>query len=175
MFCWQNNSEQDTGVMRSRTVEDKYVKNVLLDTGCLRTLVNRNLVAEGFNHSLKGELLLCVVHMGTQCCIPWQRCPWQLKESQKRWRLLCQINCLWEYYWVWIRPNCLSYINPTGLWSRWTTKSHGNVKSCSMKTEGTEGWGETIRGGMWSGIDDATEDWPIIGSSQEGSLCRSYN
>ena len=32
--------------MRSGTVEGKYVKNILLDTGCSRTLVHRKLVPE---------------------------------------------------------------------------------------------------------------------------------
>ena len=46
MFCGQNNTQQEAGSMRSGTVEGKYVKSILLDTGCSRTLVHRNLVPE---------------------------------------------------------------------------------------------------------------------------------
>lgn len=46
MFCEQNKTQQKAGVMTSGTVEGKYVKNILLDTGCSRTLVHQKLVTE---------------------------------------------------------------------------------------------------------------------------------
>ena len=66
--------------MRSGTVEGKYVKNILLDTGCSRTLVHQKLVPEEV--FLEGKLLRCVVHLETQCCITWQRCTWKSRENQ---------------------------------------------------------------------------------------------
>ena len=79
MFCEQNNTQQEAGVMRSGTVEGKYVKNILLDTGCSRTLVHQKLVPE--EAFLKEELLKCIVHMETQCCTTWQRCTCKSRES----------------------------------------------------------------------------------------------
>ena len=46
MFCGQNNTQEESGIMTSRTVEGKYVKNILLDTGSSRTLVHQILVPE---------------------------------------------------------------------------------------------------------------------------------
>ena len=50
--------------MRSGTVEGKYVKNILLDTGCSRTLVHRKLVPEEV--LLKGKAtMVCCAHGDT--------------------------------------------------------------------------------------------------------------
>ena len=47
--------------MRSGTVEGKYVKNILLDIGCSRTLVHRKLVPEEV--LLKGKAtMVCCAH-----------------------------------------------------------------------------------------------------------------
>ena len=44
MFCGLNNTQQKAGVMRSGTVEGKYLNNILIDTGYLKTLAHWKLV-----------------------------------------------------------------------------------------------------------------------------------
>ena len=44
--CEMESNQQESGIMRSGTVEGKYVKNILLDTGCSMTLVHQKLVSE---------------------------------------------------------------------------------------------------------------------------------
>ena len=78
--CQMESNQQESGIMRSGTVEGKYVKNILLDTGCSRTLVHQKLVPEEV--FLEGKLLRCVVHLETQCCITRQRCTWKSRENQ---------------------------------------------------------------------------------------------
>ena len=59
MFCWQNNIQQESGIMRSGTVEGKYVKTILLDTGCSRTLVHQKLVPEEALLEGKATMVCC--------------------------------------------------------------------------------------------------------------------
>ena len=78
--CQMESNQQESGIMRSGTVEGKYVKNILLDTGCSMTLVHQKLVSEEV--FLEGKLLRCVVHLVTQCCITQRRCTWKSRENQ---------------------------------------------------------------------------------------------
>ena len=67
MFCGQNNTHQESGIMRSGTVEGTYVKNILLDTGCSRTLIHRKLVPEEV--LLEGKAtMVCCAHGATVLC-----------------------------------------------------------------------------------------------------------
>ena len=45
--------------MRSGTVEGTYVKNILLDTGCSRTLIHRKLVPEEVLLERKATMVCC--------------------------------------------------------------------------------------------------------------------
>ena len=45
-ICQMESNQQESGIIRSGTEEGKYVKNILLDTGCSMTLVHQKLVSE---------------------------------------------------------------------------------------------------------------------------------
>ena len=56
---------------------------------------------------------------------------------------------------------CPNYraINSKELWSRGTKEGNGNNdNSRSTETEGTKGWGETIKGEIWSDIIPINEE-----------------
>ena len=66
--------------MRSGTVEGKYVKNILLDTGCSRTLVHQKLVPE--EAFLEGRAtMVCCAH-GDTVLYPLARVHMEVKGKQ---------------------------------------------------------------------------------------------
>ena len=57
-------------VRRTGLVKGQKMQEILLDTGCSRTMIRKDLVAE--EKYLEGEAGT-VVYMGIQYCIHWQR------------------------------------------------------------------------------------------------------
>ena len=165
MFCGQNNTQQGSGIMRSGTVEGKYVKNILLDTGCSRTLVHQKLVSK--ETFLEGRATtVCCAH-GDTVLYPLARVHMEVEgkpievEAALSDRLPVGVLLGTDVYrcgsivgyrcvptsrainptefWS-RRTRGTRAINPTEFWSRRTREDHGNNdKSRSTDTEGTEG------------------------------------
>ena len=81
------------GIKHSGVVEGKAVDDIMLDTGCSRTMVRGDLVPR----EKLLEVQLFVVLMGIQCCILWPRFAWRWMGTRSILPLLYLTLYLWQF------------------------------------------------------------------------------